>query len=113
MDRDRYKNLREIVKRFSGKDMRSSAVDPLFAWGDIGMAYDETDDRVCIIAKETASGEEAPQKVEGGIVRYWAHAPSAGDGELAMIVGCADGRSAQCGEPMEPEGPFLPQEKRT
>ncbi len=109
---DRYKNLQEIEADFREEEMRiRPPVDPLFRVGDMGLAYDETDDRVCIIAKESPGGsEENSEKDEGGIVRYWCtRTQLLAMANWAMSV-VQRGRPIcpQCGEPMEPEGHFCP-----
>jgi uncharacterized repeat protein (TIGR03847 family) len=82
-------------------------VEPLFRVGDMGLAYDESGDMVCIIAKETPI--DTPEE-EGGVVRYWCTREQL----LALanwaVVVIERGRPIcpQCGEPMEPEGHFCP-----
>lgn len=82
-------------------------IDPLFRVGDMGLAYDEENDIVCIIAKETPA--DAPES-ESGVVRYWCSR-----GQLVTIASWAAvvverGRPIcpQCLQPMEPEGHFCP-----
>ena len=82
-------------------------VDPLFRVGDMGLAYDESGDMVCIIAKETPL--DTPE-AEGGVVRYWCtRAQLLVLANWAVVV-IERGRPIcpQCGEPMEPEGHFCP-----
>jgi uncharacterized repeat protein (TIGR03847 family) len=107
---DRYKTLPEIEADFQEEAMRiTPPVDPLFRVGDMGLAYDESDDLVCVIAKENSADEEEKDQ-GGGVVRYWC--------TRAQLLALADwavtvikrGRPIcpQCGEPMEPEGHFCP-----
>lgn len=82
-------------------------VDPLFRVGDIGLAYDEKGDMVCIIAKESPA--DAPEG-EVGAVRYWCtRAQLVALANWAVVV-LESGRPIcpQCGEPMEAEGHFCP-----
>jgi uncharacterized repeat protein (TIGR03847 family) len=82
-------------------------LDPLFRVGDIGLAYDDERELVCIIAKEMqVDGSE----VEGGVVRYWCTR-----NQLVVLsrwgkIVIERGRPIcpQCQEPMEPEGHFCP-----
>ncbi|MDK2981907.1 MAG: hypothetical protein PWQ55_2254 [Chloroflexota bacterium] len=82
-------------------------VEPLFRVGDMGLAYDESGDMVCIIAKETPA--DTPE-AEGGVVRYWCtRAQLLALANWAVVV-IERGRPIcpQCGQPMEPEGHFCP-----
>jgi uncharacterized repeat protein (TIGR03847 family) len=82
-------------------------IDPLFRVGDLGLAYDESGDMVCIIAKETPA--DTPEE-EGGVVRYWCtRAQLLALANWAVVV-IERGRPIcpQCGEPMDPEGHFCP-----
>jgi uncharacterized repeat protein (TIGR03847 family) len=82
-------------------------VDPLFRVGDMGLAYDESGDMVCIIAKESPADLPAE---EGSVVRFWctrAQLLTLANWAVAVIE---RGRPIcpQCGEPMDPEGHFCP-----
>jgi len=82
-------------------------VEPLFRVGDMGLAYDENGDMVCIIAKETPA--DTPES-EGSVVRYWCtRAQLLVLANWAVVV-IERGRPIcpQCGQPMEPEGHFCP-----
>ena len=86
-------------------------VDALFRVGDMGLAYDDDRDLVCIIARELdLIPEEDTEEDEGNVVRYWCTR-----GQLAaMAIWGASvitrGRPVcpQCLQPMEPEGHFCP-----
>jgi uncharacterized repeat protein (TIGR03847 family) len=82
-------------------------VEPLFRVGDMGLAYDESGDMVCIIAKETPA--DTPEE-EGGVVRYWCTRAQLLNLANWAVVVIERGRPIcpQCGEPMEPEGHFCP-----
>ena len=82
-------------------------VDPLFRVGDMGLAYDESNDQVCIIVKEVVP--DTPDN-EGGVVRYWCTRKQlAALGNWAAVV-IERGRPIcpQCLQPIEPEGHFCP-----
>jgi uncharacterized repeat protein (TIGR03847 family) len=82
-------------------------IDPLFRVGDMGLAYDETGDMVCIIAKETSA--DTPDS-EGGVVRYWCTRAQlmALANWAVMVIERGRPICPQCGEPMDPEGHFCP-----
>jgi uncharacterized repeat protein (TIGR03847 family) len=105
----RYEDLPEAEADFREEEMQIQLpVDPLFRVGDMGLAYDETDDRVCMIAKENPADED--EKKTGGVVRFWcSRAQLLAMANWAMLV-VKRGRPIcpQCGEPMEPEGHFCP-----
>lgn len=110
--------LEEVSSRFNKDpkmvvDYREEAmlihppVEPLFRVGDMGLAYDESGDMVCIIAKETPA--DTPEE-EGGVVRYWCTRAQLLTLANWAVVVIERGRPIcpQCGEPMEPEGHFCP-----
>ncbi len=106
---DRYENLPEAEPDFREEEMQiKPPVDPLFRVGDMGLAFDENDDQVCVIAKETPADEN--EKEEGGVVRFWCtRAQLLAMANWAVVV-VNRGRPVcpQCGEPMEPAGHFCP-----
>lgn len=110
--------LKEVSQRFNRQTVTISTykenemqiqppVDPLFRVGDMGLAYDEGNDMVCIIAKETPLDTADS---ESSIVRYWCTRPQLVNiGSWAVAV-VERGRPIcpQCQQPMEPEGHFCP-----
>lgn len=104
-----YPNLIEASADFDEEKMHiQPPVDPLFRAGDLGMAYDEERDLVCLIAREILGGDQ-PQD-DAREVRFWC--------TRAQILACVSwgqvvasrGRPVcpQCGEPMDPAGHFCP-----
>lgn len=86
-------------------------VDPKFRVGDIGLAYDDERDLVCIIAREIDLSEDQEEEDdEGNVVRYWCTR-----GQLltmahwgAIVIERGRPICPQCLQPMEPEGHFCP-----
>lgn len=94
-------------------------VDPKFRVGDMGLAYDDERDLVCIIAREMDlsvedEGDEVLDEIkkeeEGNVVRYWCSR-----GQLltmahwgAIVLERGRPICPQCLQPMEPEGHFCP-----
>ena len=98
----------DLIPAYDEEDMHiKPPVDPLFRVGDLGLAYDENDDMVCIIAKEALL---ETSKSDSGVVRYWCtRSHLAKLGKWAEVV-IERGRPIcpQCLQPMEPEGHFCP-----
>jgi len=87
-------------------------VDPGFRVGDMGLAYDDERDLVCIIAREMDLSEDEvdEEDEEGNVVRYWCTR-----GQLlalahwgAIVIQRGRPICPQCLQPMEPEGHFCP-----
>ncbi|MCA1954207.1 MAG: DUF3090 domain-containing protein [Anaerolinea sp.] len=82
--------------------------DPLFRVGELGLAYDETRDRMCLVAREALIGQEDPEDLS--VVRFWASRTQM----LILARWCVElasrGRAIcpQCGEPIDPAGHFCP-----
>ena len=89
-------------------------VDPKFRVGNLGLAYDDERDLVCIIARELQFDEEDDDDKEGeesgGIVHYWCTRAqlSALAHWGAVVVERGRPICPQCQQPMEPEGHFCP-----
>ena len=126
--------LKEVINKYPDRistdvDLKEDAmrilapVDPKFRVGDMGLAYDDERDLVCIIAREMDifqneeneddeedEQEEIKKEDEGNAVRYWCTR-----GQLLTLahwgaVVLERGRPIcpQCLQPMEPEGHFCP-----
>ena len=126
--------LKEVINKYPDRistdvDLKEDAmrilppVDPKFRVGDMGLAYDDERDLVCIIAREMdifqneenedddeVEQEEIKKEDEGNAVRYWCTR-----GQLLTLahwgaVVLERGRPIcpQCLQPMEPEGHFCP-----
>jgi uncharacterized repeat protein (TIGR03847 family) len=83
-------------------------VDPLFRVGQIGLGYDQSTDRIVVVARElTPEGSEPEQ---ASVARLWCTR----DQLRAMCQWGLDVASrgrpicGNCGEPMDPEGHFCP-----
>lgn len=86
-------------------------VDPKFRVGNLGLAYDDERDLVCIIAREMQYNDsQDDENDEGGIARFWCTRQQL----LALsrwgVMVTERGRPIcpQCQQPMEPEGHFCP-----
>lgn len=105
---NRFPTLSEPESGFQENEMQIlPPVDPLFRVGDMGLAYDEEKDLVCIIAKEIQSEVD---KSEGGVVRFWCSRSQllAVSHWAAIVVERGRPICPQCLQPMEPEGHFCP-----
>lgn len=107
--RGRYPDLPEGDGDYDEERMHiQPPVDPLFRVGEIGLAYDEDQDRLILVARQILlDGMEEDTAVE---LHLWCQR----DQMLALARWGAEvverGRPIcpQCGEPMEPEGHFCP-----
>jgi uncharacterized repeat protein (TIGR03847 family) len=105
----KYPSLATAEANFREEDMRIlPPVDAMFRVGDMGLAYDDERDLVCIIAREMELGEDDDEK--GNVARYWCTR-----GQLlsmsrwgAIVVERGRPICPQCQQPMEPEGHFCP-----
>ena len=102
----RFPELAEPDIDFSEDNMRIlPPVDPLFRAGDMGLAYDESLDRVCIFAREGMLTEK-----KGRLVRFWCSRSQLISVARWGAVVIQRGRPIcpQCGLPMEADGHFCP-----
>ena len=110
--------LKEISERFpqltepdgiieESAMMITPPIDPLFRVGDIGLAYDDERELVCIIAKEMHADENEKQR---SVVRYWCTRDQLVSLSRWGKIVIERGRPIcpQCQEPMDPEGHFCP-----
>ena len=126
--------LKEVLSKYPDRistdvDLKEDAmrilppVDPKFRVGDMGLAYDDERDLVCIIAREMdmfqneanedddeVEQEDIKKEDEGNAVRYWCTR-----GQLltmahwgAVVLERGRPICPQCLQPMEPEGHFCP-----
>ncbi len=82
--------------------------DPLFRVGEMGLAYDELRDQMCLIAREVPIGTENPE--DRSIVRFWATRAQMLALARWSVELASRGRAIcpQCGEPIAPTGHFCP-----
>jgi uncharacterized repeat protein (TIGR03847 family) len=105
---NRFTTLSEPILDFQEEEMQIlPPVDPLFRVGDMGLAYDDEKDLVCIIAKEIQSEGD---KSERSVVRFWCSRSKllAISHWAAIVVERGRPICPQCLQPMEPEGHFCP-----
>jgi len=84
-------------------------LDPQFRVGNLGLAYDDERDRVCIIAHELEFNDSQDEE-SGAVVRYWCTRDQLAALARWGVVVAERGRPIcpQCQQPMEPEGHFCP-----
>jgi len=105
----KYPRLENPVVDFRESEMHlNPPVDPRFRIGDLGLAYDETRDLICLIAKEMSLDDKKSEEIR--VVRYWCTRAQL----IALIrwgaIVAERGRPIcpQCLQPMELEGHFCP-----
>jgi len=90
-------------------------VDPLFRVGDLNLAYEAEQDRICLIAKEVVFEQEDPEaqlkaQEEAGVVNFWCARDQISQLANWSIELVQRGRPIcpLCNEPIEPEGHLCP-----
>ncbi len=110
--RRRFPDLPAMEGHFEEENMQiQPPVDPKFRVGNLGLAYDDERDLVCIIARELQIGEgEDDDEENGTIVRFWCTRVQLAALARWGVVVAERGRPIcpQCQQPMEPEGHFCP-----
>ncbi len=101
---EKFPDLPEATGEYQEQVMHiNPPVDPLFRVGDLGLGYDQDDDRVVLVAREILTEERARE--EAGVVRYWCSRSQLRAMCLWGLEVVSRGRPLcpQCGEPMEDE----------
>jgi uncharacterized repeat protein (TIGR03847 family) len=101
---EKFPQLEEATGEYDEDKMRiHPPVDPLFRVGDLGLGYDQDNDRVVLVAREVLSDDR--EEGEAGVVRYWCSRAQLRALCLWGIEIVSRGRPLcpQCGEPMDSE----------
>lgn len=105
----RYNQLEKVAADYIENDMKiSPPVDPEFRVGYLGLAYDQSRDRICIIASELALETEENANLQ--TVRYWCSRQQFVNLSHWGTIVVERGREIcpQCLQPMDPKGHFCP-----
>jgi len=110
--------LEELAERFprqiskmeeplASELMLREPIEPLFAIGQMGLGYDETEDALVLVVQELTTEEEAPG---ARIARFWATRGQMRAISRHTLDVVAKGRPIcpLCSRPMDPEGHFCP-----
>jgi uncharacterized repeat protein (TIGR03847 family) len=110
--------LEELAERFprqiskmeeplASELMLREPIEPLFAIGQMGLGYDETEDALVLVVQELTTEEEAPG---ARIARFWATRGQMRAISRHTLDVAAKGRPIcpLCSRPMDPEGHFCP-----
>jgi len=83
-------------------------IDPAFRVGQIGIGYDEEEDRVVLVAREIIAEEQDPE--DAGIVRLWCSRDQMRSMCRWGLELAGRGRKicGNCGQPIDPQGHFCP-----
>ena len=101
---EKFPDLPEAVGDYADEKMQiHPPVDPLFRVGDLGLGYDQENDRVVLVAREIIG--EGEEREEAGVVRFWCSRSQLRAMCLWGMEIVARGRPLcpQCGEPMDSE----------
>ncbi len=105
----KYPDLPEASPEYAEEEMHIiPPVDPLFRVGELGLGYDESQDKVVLVAREILT--EGQDAEEAGVVRFWCSRSQIRALGHWGIELSNRGRPIcpQCGEPMDPAGHFCP-----
>jgi uncharacterized repeat protein (TIGR03847 family) len=110
--------LEELAERFSQSTsmveeplaselMLRNPIEPLFAIGQMGLGYDESEDALVLVVQELTSEEEAQN---ARIARFWATRGQMRAISRHTLEVVAMGRPIcpLCGHPIDPDGHFCP-----
>jgi uncharacterized repeat protein (TIGR03847 family) len=101
---EKFPDLPEAISEYADEKMQiHPPVDPLFRVGDLGLGYDQENDRVVLVAREIVG--EGQESEEGGVVRFWCTRSQLRAMCLWGMEIVTRGRPLcpQCGEPMDSE----------
>jgi uncharacterized repeat protein (TIGR03847 family) len=105
----RYPSLEEASPEFDESAMALEApLDPAFRIGQLGLGYDESSDRLVLLARELQVEGADPE--EAGVARFWCTRSQLWAMCRWGIELAGRGRPicGNCGEPIDPEGHFCP-----
>lgn len=105
----KHPDLPQASSDFSDAEMElEQPVDPAFRVGQLGLAYDESSDKLVLVAREVeAEGQEPGQ---ASVARLWCTRSQIRSMCQWGLELASRGRPicGNCGEPMDPEGHFCP-----
>lgn len=106
---ERLPDLEEADSDFLEEQMDlERPIDPAFRVGQIGLGYDEEQDRLVLVAREIIAEDDDPE--QAGIARLWCSRSQI----RAMcqwgleLAGRGRKICGNCGQPIDPEGHFCP-----
>lgn len=103
---ERNPELPEASDDYRSEEMAlQEPIDPLFRVGQIGLGYDDTSDRLVLVARQLGQQGEETEVIRFWCTRSQVRAMCAWGLEVA-----SQGRPicGNCGEPIDPEGHFCP-----
>ena len=102
----RFPDLKAADGEFEEAHMQiQPPLDPKFRVGNLGLAYDDERDLVCVIARELQGGEpQENEEVSGLVARFWCTRDQLAALARWGVVVAERGRPVcpQCQQPMEP-----------
>ena len=106
---ERMPDLEEAAAEYEEEQMAlEKPIDPAFRVGQIGIGYDEQDDRLVLVAREIVAEDQDPE--EAGIARLWCSREQLRAMSQWGLEIASRGRRicGNCGQPIDPEGHFCP-----
>ncbi len=103
---ERLPELPEASADYNSDEMElEQPLDPMFRVGNIGLGYDEENDRLVLVARQLESEDEGSE-----VVRFWCTRSQLRAMCTWGLEVASQGRPicGNCGEPKDPEGHFCP-----
>jgi uncharacterized repeat protein (TIGR03847 family) len=103
---DRLPDLPEAPGEYESEEMAlEEPIEPLFRVGQLGLGYDDTSDRLILVARQLEEEGE-----ESEVVRFWCTRSQVRAMCFWGLEVASQGRPicGNCGEPIDPEGHFCP-----
>ncbi|MFV1858966.1 MAG: DUF3090 domain-containing protein [Anaerolineales bacterium] len=103
---ERLPELSEASADYNSDEMElEQPLDPMFRVGNIGLGYDEENDRLVLVARQLESEDEGSE-----VVRFWCTRSQLRAMCTWGLEVASQGRPicGNCGEPKDPEGHFCP-----
>jgi len=103
---ERLPELSEASADYNSDEMElEQPLDPMFRAGNIGLGYDEENDRLVLVARQLESEDEGSE-----VVRFWCTRSQLRAMCTWGLEVASQGRPicGNCGEPKDPEGHFCP-----
>jgi uncharacterized repeat protein (TIGR03847 family) len=106
---ERFPDLPEASAEYDDAEMALlQPIDPAFRVGQLGLGYDESDDRLILVAREIQAEGEDPELAS--VARFWCTRSQIRKMCRWGVEVARRGRPicGNCGQPIDPEGHFCP-----
>ena len=105
--RKRLPDLPDASPDYESEQMAlEQPIDPLFRVGQLGLGYDDSSDRLVLVARQIQAEDDDPQDAQ--VIRFWCTRSQLRSMCRWGLDVASQGRPicGNCGEPIDPEGHF-------